>query len=130
MRQVRGWFKNPVLHKESLTTNQRALPKGGAQTSSIKMKMKFASVNYCVTSNASRKFNEFEIITCLSRHLSGDWGNLVKDDKLANERALKTGDRILSSYKFGDGRKMWIITDAENDNGVRELTTVLLPSDY
>lgn len=94
------------------------------------MNYKFTSVNIVATKNAHDTFTFDEILHCLSRHFSGDWGDLVRDDKKANERALKTGGRILSSYKFSNGRKLWIITDAADDEGVRHCTTCLLPSDY
>jgi hypothetical protein len=34
----------------------------------------------------------------LSRHASGDWGDLDAHDRRENERSLKHGWRILSSY--------------------------------
>jgi hypothetical protein len=93
------------------------------------MKFKFISAAFCVTSNAHNTFTELEIKLQLTRHLCGDWGDLSKSDKKANDVALTTGDRILSAYNIGT-RRMWIITDAEDDNGVRNYTTVLLPEDY
>lgn len=33
----------------------------------------------------------------LTRHAQGDWGDLGDDDKRANDQAIKTGARILSS---------------------------------
>jgi hypothetical protein len=60
----------------------------------------------------------------LQRHASGDWGDLPKADARENDRALKTGLRLLSSYPVGDGR-VWIITEAD-----RSSTCLLLPSEY
>ncbi len=60
----------------------------------------------------------------LRRHAAGDWGDLDGHDRRANERALKYGTRLLSSYPVGDG-KLWIITE-----GDRSATTMLLPSEY
>lgn len=60
----------------------------------------------------------------LSRHQSGDWGELCKEDQQANDSALKHGDRIFSAYKIDDA-KIWIITEAD-----RSSTTLLLPSEY
>jgi hypothetical protein len=34
----------------------------------------------------------------LHRHQCGDWGDLDDEDKQANERDLKTGERLLSRY--------------------------------
>ena len=61
---------------------------------------------------------------CLLNHLRGDWGELCADDKEANDYALNTGGRILSSYFVG-GNKIWIITEAD-----RSATTILLPEEY
>lgn len=68
----------------------------------------------------------------LRRHMRGDWGDVCEDDRQANEDALRTGARIFSVYKderLEDGR-FWIITDGDDDEGVRHATTILLPSDY
>ena len=83
-----------------------------------------------VTRAAHEAFSEFEIAMHLNRHFRGDWGDLTISDKKSNEEALKSGDRILSAYNVREGQRMWIITDAANEFGVREYTTVLLPSDY
>jgi hypothetical protein len=60
----------------------------------------------------------------LYRHLAGDWGDLDAHDRRENERALKTGVRLFSSYDTPAG-KIWIITEAD-----RSSTCILLPSEY
>jgi hypothetical protein len=60
----------------------------------------------------------------LRRHVNGDWGNVLPDDALANERAVKHGARILSSYEVA-GERVWVITEAD-----RSVTTLLFPSEY
>ncbi len=60
----------------------------------------------------------------LSRHASGDWGEIDPHDRKENERSLKHGWRILSSYPVED-RRIWIITEAD-----RSVTTILLPDEY
>jgi len=60
----------------------------------------------------------------LRRHHGGDWGELDGHDRRANERALRNGARLLSSYPVGGGR-VWVITEAD-----RSSTCVLLPSEY
>ena len=60
----------------------------------------------------------------LSRHASGDWGELDPHDRRENGLALKHGRRILSSYPAGGGR-VWVITEAD-----RSVTTILLPEEY
>jgi hypothetical protein len=64
------------------------------------------------------------------RHFVGDWGIVDADDKAANDEALKDGSRLLSAYILKTGVKIWIITEAEDDNGNRVATTALLPDEY
>ena len=60
----------------------------------------------------------------LLRHASGDWGEIPEEGKAANERALKTGGRIVSGYTFEAG-VVWIITKAD-----RTYTTIMLSKGY
>ncbi len=60
----------------------------------------------------------------VSRHASGDWGDLSPADTKENERSLKYGFRLLSSYTT-DAGKVWIITEAD-----RSSTCLLLPEEY
>ncbi|MFA0072116.1 type I restriction endonuclease subunit M [Vibrio cyclitrophicus] len=60
----------------------------------------------------------------LMRHKNGDWGNNCIEDKMTNDEATKTGERVLSCYKFC-GEVIWIITERD-----RSCTTILLPSEY
>jgi hypothetical protein len=60
----------------------------------------------------------------LARHASGDWGDLCAFDRRENERSLRHGWRVLSSYGVGEGR-VWVITEAD-----RSFTTILLPEEY
>jgi len=66
----------------------------------------------------------------LEKHVSGDWGEVCDEDKRANDQALVDGSRILSAYKTLKGVKIWIITEAADDEGKRAATTALLPSEY
>lgn len=66
----------------------------------------------------------------LSRHAAQDWGNLDDEDRRLNDQAVQDGGRILSAYYTSDGTKLWIITEAENSNGQRTMTTILLPREY
>jgi hypothetical protein len=67
----------------------------------------------------------------LSLHLAGAWGDVLDvEDKNANDEALKDGSRILSAYILKTGVKIWIITEAADDNGNRAATTALLPDEY
>jgi len=66
----------------------------------------------------------------LSQHMDANWGTVDDEDKAANDQALKDGSRILSAYILNSGEKIWIITEAEDDNGHRASTTVLTPDEY
>ena len=64
----------------------------------------------------------------LERHASGDWGEVPPEDARENERSLKYGWRLMSSYLVGgeaDGERVWGITEAD-----RSSTCLLLPSEY
>jgi len=61
----------------------------------------------------------------LRRHLRGDWGDLDDCDRRSNDAALKSGDRLFSSYQVTPTLKLWIITEWD-----RSVTTLLLPSEY
>lgn len=66
----------------------------------------------------------------LGRHLSGDWGDLDSEDKAANDEAVVDGSRIFSAYVLQTNRKIWLITEAEDENGDRLATTGILPDEY
>ena len=61
----------------------------------------------------------------LSRHASGDWGDLGEENRLENERSIKNGCRLLSAYTLSTGTRIWIITEAD-----RSSTCILLPEEY
>ena len=65
-----------------------------------------------------------EILLVLGRHSLGDWGDVPEEDEAANNRALKEGARVLSSYVIEE-TKVWVITEWD-----RSVTTVLFPEEY
>ena len=64
------------------------------------------------------------LVELVLRHLGGDWGEIDQQDKTANNFAVGSGGRIVSSYHL-DGGDVWVITEAD-----RTATTVLLASEY
>lgn len=78
-----------------------------------------------VTAGARSVLSSHEVIRALIRHAHRDWGDLDDEDKASNDRAIQDDSRLLSAYHGRDGRKFWIITEAD-----RSATTVLLPEDY
>lgn len=69
--------------------------------------------------------HDLNLASYLSRHLSGDWGDLPSEDKKLNDAALRHRDRLFSAYEVSPDTKIWIITEAD-----RQATTALLPSEY
>ena len=77
------------------------------------------------------------LLECLTRHNTGDWGDLDPDDIAVNNHALRhrTG-RLLSVYTVpaaivadtNTDDTIWIITDDLDDPDTA--TTILWPSDY
>ena len=73
----------------------------------------------------------------LSRHQSGDWGQVCAEDARENELSVREGFRILSVYQLDQAlavaarepadsqAQLWIITEAD-----RSSTCLLLPSEY
>ena len=67
----------------------------------------------------------------LGEHSQGKWGSeLCEEDRQLNDQSLVDGSRILSAYKTAKNIKLWIITEAADDNGQRAATTILLPEEY
>ena len=126
------------------------VPGGRAAASSAERRMRVPLGHLVATRAVDRQLlgqaeGRALVMACLRRHAGGDWGDLDGHDAEANDLALVTGARILSSYLIpeqirrgagvddGDGvgdDRLWIITEAEDGSGVRSQTTVLYPSDY
>jgi len=78
-----------------------------------------------ITPNALGQLTPADIQLGLQRHQAGDWGDLGEEDWQENDNALRTGRRLLSSYRSAGGVAFWIITEAD-----RSATTLLMPDDY
>jgi hypothetical protein len=66
----------------------------------------------------------------LDRHNIGDWGEVCDEDKRLNDEALVDGGRLLSAYKTLKGVRLWVITEAADDEGRRAASTILKPEEY
>lgn len=74
----------------------------------------------------------------IRRHASGDFGCVDEEDQQTNREAVESGERILSAYPIDPAKPcagfgtncIWIITEAQDDNGLRSATTILLPDEY
>ena len=89
------------------------------------MDQKFDLGQVFITAAANEVLERIEILAALERHLIGDWGDLEREDRQANDQALLDGTRLLSAYTDRWGVKYWVITEWD-----RSVTTILLPSDY
>jgi hypothetical protein len=85
----------------------------------------FPMGNVVITRNALAQLSPADIQRGLQRHQAGDWGKLGEEDWQANDKAVHTGLRLLSSYRSDNGVAFWIITEAD-----RSATTLLLLDDY
>lgn len=70
------------------------------------------------------------IASLLTRHVTGDWGQIDDEDRRANDAAVlpENQARIMSVYTVdhaGEPVVLWIITE-----GDRSVTTILRPNDY
>ncbi|HMJ88755.1 MAG TPA: hypothetical protein VK530_03005, partial [Candidatus Acidoferrum sp.] len=50
------------------------------------------------TPNALSHITQDEILQGIARHQAGDWGDLSREDRRANDEALRNGTRLLSVY--------------------------------
>ncbi len=78
----------------------------------------------------SLRANKQFAFTFIGRHAACDWSECDSEDAKLNAQSRIDCSRILSVYKLNDGSKIWLISDAENSDGVREALTLLLPCDY
>jgi len=65
------------------------------------------------------------IFGLINRHARGDWGDVPEEDRLHNNLAAITSQRVLSGYLLPNRQMVWVVTEWD-----RSVTTVLLPSDY
>ena len=86
---------------------------------------KFPLGQIVITRGARARLSQEDVLAGLTRHMSGDWGELDDEDRKENEAALTHGFRLLSRYTSPEGCVFWIITEHD-----RSITTILLPEEY
>ena len=84
--------------------------------------MTWGVAHWCDPSMGGARYRD--VLNCLKRHLTGDWGEVCAEDKKANDWGLYNEDRLLSAYTV-DERQIWIITEWD-----RSVTTILFPEEY
>ena len=68
---------------------------------------------------------------CMERFFAGDYGEMCEEDLLENTRSNLLGERVVAMYatELVPEKKIYIIADAEDDNGER-VVTILFPREY
>jgi len=94
-------------------------------TTTKKPEHRFPLGNLYITAGVRIGLPMVDVLAALSRHACGDWGQVGEEDWEANEQALVHGSRLLSAYEMQEGKRVWIITEAD-----RSATTVLFPDEY
>jgi hypothetical protein len=113
------------FHGLTFTTPWDHLVRKIAPPADVPTEARFSAGRLVATPGAIEALSQADIEDALRRHLAGDWGDVSDADRAENEAALEYGDRLLSSYRTGDGQKFWVLTEAD-----RSVTTVLLPDEY
>ncbi len=78
------------------------------------------------TQRVREAFSGPYLASCVTRHASGDWGDLTEEERRLNDLALEEGGPLVSFYRDSGGeRGLYIITTA-----VRSKTTILSSEEY
>ena len=78
-----------------------------------------------VTEKAASRLDQDDAMSCLSRHMIGDYGDIDAADWKGNDAACAFGFRVVSSYSDRERNRFLIVTEAD-----RSATTILLPEEY
>lgn len=89
-----------------------------------KPKSHFTPGKTLVTQGALQALTNQDILTGISRHIRGDWGELDEIDRLANERALVDGRALMSVFRSEKDLEFYVVTEAD-----RSITMVMLPTE-
>lgn len=113
-----------------MTTETPATPATVPTESTIQPQALFALGQVVGTPEALRLLDNYgvNVFDLLTRHASGDWGDVCAEDAHFNDNALIHGGRLLSSYTLRSGvadTRVWIISE-ENFS----VTTILKPEQY
>ncbi|MBK7878915.1 MAG: hypothetical protein IPJ77_24925 [Planctomycetes bacterium] len=88
-------------------------------------KLSFPLGEVRITDGAERKLDPYDVVTGITRHARGDWGDLDDHDWQQNDNAYEHGGRLFSRFIAKCGKAFWVITECD-----RSATTVLLPEEY
>jgi hypothetical protein len=86
----------------------------------------FAIGTVVATPRVREAFSGPYLASCVTRHASGDWGELTEEERRLNDLALEQGGTLVSFYRHPvGGRGLYITTTAD-----RSKTTILLLEEY
>jgi hypothetical protein len=87
-------------------------------------KLSFPLGAVSVTGAAQEALDPADIVTGITRHARGDWGELGDADWEENDYSVENGYQLISEYAAKNGTRFLVIT-----TGDRASTTVLLPEE-
>lgn len=93
----------------------------------------FSCATVVATRSVASDITFEDVSRMLERHWRGDWGGVPAPDALANDRAVRSGDMVMSVYLSTSGKTVWVVTDAAEDGADpsrRKVTTIMFPSEY
>ncbi|STY71202.1 Uncharacterised protein [Megamonas hypermegale] len=73
---------------------------------------------------------KLEMNEAIEKFLKEDWGDISKEDFVMNDKALKTGDRIIAKYKCKEYKDIYIIADTVLNNNAYEHASILFVDEY
>ncbi len=92
----------------------------------LKVPGSFVLGTVVATPRVREAFSGPYLASCVTRHASGDWGDLTEKERRLNDLALEEGSQLVSFYRHPVGeRGLYIITTA-----VRSKTTILSSAEY
>jgi len=88
-------------------------------------KLSFPLGDIRITAGAEHALDPSDVVTAITRHARGDWGEVDEHDWDQNDCCVESAGRLLSQYTAKNGTLLWVITEYD-----RSATTVLLPEEY
>ena len=92
--------QDPAAGDYAARCDERAPQHWPEKRPAAESRVRFQAGTVVTTLGATLVATPEQMIALIQRHQSGDWGDVSAEDKKANDRALKWGDRVLSSYKL------------------------------
>jgi hypothetical protein len=108
-----------------METRHTEAPAGSPPPESVTPRFDLGQVVATPGALAALEQHQISPLTLISRHVSGDFGDIDQEDWQTNLAALRYGQRIVSAYTLAPDTVIWAITE-----GDRSTTSLLMPSEY